>query len=245
MPSWSVSWSAPRTWFVSARLLEIAALLLVLGSAHESWVAFRATGRQFGPNGEILQAGPPLLDRLTMFSLYGTVRAPLAVVLAALLLCGALGVLHLAGTVSNARLLRWEVAGVAALNAVLASILAGVTVLALFGGDPFRADGTVTFETGPGLTEQVLLALPVPVAALLLMAVVGLWWLRLPPEFSEPDDEPVKAKPARLPAPDANSDDIVLDGVEFIEPVERLRPREGSPGDGSTPSGYEDYFRRT
>jgi hypothetical protein len=35
----------------------------------------------------------------------------------------------------------------------------------------------------------------------------------------------------------------VLEGVEYIEPVERLKPRVVH-GDGSTSSGYDDYFKR-
>jgi hypothetical protein len=53
--------------------------------------------------------------------------------------------------------------------------------------------------------------------------------------------EPHRWRPA--PAQDANIDDLTLDGVELIEPVERLQPRGGSD-DGSTASGYDDYFRR-
>ena len=53
--------------------------------------------------------------------------------------------------------------------------------------------------------------------------------------------EPRRWRPS--PAPDANVDDLTLDGVELIEPVERLHPRDGV-GDGSTGSGYDDYFRR-
>jgi hypothetical protein len=90
-----------------------------------------------------------------------------------------------------------------------------------------------------------------------------LWWLRLPAEFDDEDgedrldeagpaaaegDSAPRPRPRRswrpAPAPDANLDDIVLDGVEQIEPVERLHPRETGGGDGSTSSGYDDYFRR-
>jgi hypothetical protein len=101
-----------------------------------------------------------------------------------------------------------------------------------------------------------------PVTALLLLAVAALWWLQLPAEFDEEVDPAVAAARAEAdgdttssrprprarrswrpaPAQDANVDDIALEGVELIEPVERLRPREG--GSGATSSGYEDYLRR-
>ena len=55
--------------------------------------------------------------------------------------------------------------------------------------------------------------------------------------------------PKRRPVPSARErrqadrdDVLLLDGVEQIEPVERLTPREPGSGDGS--SGYDDYFRR-
>ena len=85
---------------------------------------------------------------------------------------------------------------------------------------------------GPGFTELVLDGLDRPGAsACSSWRCAALWWLRLPVEFDAPDEEPRRrrrgaAALAPAPAPDANVDDLTLDGVELIEPVERLQPRE-------------------
>jgi hypothetical protein len=247
-----LDWTPPRTWFVTARLLEVAAAVTVAGSAFQTWQVFQSTTQNFGPNGEISPDGPPFLDRVTLFAMYGFGfgQVPIgALVSCLLLLLGVLAVLHFAQPVSHASLLRWE--GFAIWSAVLLLTLSFVssTAVGLIRGDPNapQDDGTITFDPGPGTTEVLLVGLAQPVVCLLLLGVVAIWWLRLPEEFDEPEDEPVREPHRWRPAPaqDANIDDLTLDGVELIEPVERLQPRDGSSsGDGSTASGYDDYFRR-
>jgi hypothetical protein len=242
-------WTLPRTWFVTARLLEVAALVAVLGLALQNWQVYQST-LGFNDNGQPLTEGPPFLDRVALFAAYGFGfgQTPFASTVACLLVLAVLAVLHFAQPVSHASLLRWEVLAVGGLTLLLNLAFVLATSVALIRGDPNAPEsGTVVYGGGPGFTTVILTGATVPVVCLLLLAVAALWWLRLPVEFEVPDEEPaaVAREPRRwrpAPAPDANVDDLALDGVELIEPVERLHPREG--GDGSTGSGYDDYFRR-
>jgi hypothetical protein len=261
MPSLGRDLSVPRTWFLCVRLLEAAVLALLAGVVLEVWDAFRAASQGVGPfyNDPIAAAEHvSLMQRLMSFTFYGGIfQGPLMLVLAACLLAAAVGVLHLASPVSNARLLRWELLvgwAVAALFVVLRIL---TTAIAMFGHDPNRSDepNVVSYGyQGPSLIEQGLAILVWPVAAGAVLAAAGLWWLRLPAEFDEPEEDLAQREAQRLAAerkatthrttPSADLDDIVLDGVEQIDPIERLEPRRSSFGDGSTSSGYDDYFRR-
>ena len=248
LTSGRLGWPMPRMWFVTARLLEVAAATAVATSAYQNWLGFRTTTQAFGPNGELLPDGPPFLDRVAMFAMYGFGfgQAPLGALVGCLLVLGVLAVLHLARPVGHAALLRWEVFAVWVATVLLNVCLVLATTVGLVRGDPNAPDeGTITYNPGPGATEQLLTGLATPVVCLLLLGLAAIWWLRLPEEFDEPDDEPEQEQRRWRPAPakDANIDDLTLDGVELIEPVERLQPRAGTD-DGSTASGYDDYFRR-
>ena len=241
-------WALPRLWFVTARLLEVAAATATAASAYQIWLVFRSTTQAYGPNGEILPDGPAFLDRVAMFAMYGFGfwQSPLGALVACLLVPGVLAVLHLARPVAHAALLRWEVFAVWVAAVLLNLGLVLATAVGLVRGDPNAPDdGTITYNPGPGATEQLLNGLGMPVVCLLLLGLAAIWWLRLPEEFEEPDDEPEREPHRWRPAPaqDANIEDLTLDGVEQIEPVERLQPRS-STSDGSTTSGYDDYFRR-
>lgn len=243
-----LGWTSPRTWFVTGRLLEVAAVLVIVGSAFQGWLMFETTRQSYGPNGEITPGGPPFLDRVAMFAMYGFgfAQTPVGGLVACLLLLCIVAVLHLAQPVSHASLLRWEVLCVWVGAVLLNTVFVLASVVGLVKGDPNAPeDGAISFDTGPSATEQVLSGLATPLVCLLLLAVSAVWWLRLPAEFDEPEDEPER-QPRRwrpVPAQDANIDDLTLEGVELIEPVERLHPRSAG-GDGSTASGYDDYFRR-
>jgi hypothetical protein len=261
MPSLGRDLSVPRTWFLCVRLLEVTIVVLLAGVMLEVWDAIRAASQGVGPfySDPIAAAEhASLTQRLMSFTFYGGIfQGPLMLVLAAGLLTAAVGVLHLASPVSNARLLRWELLvgwAVAALFAVLRIVTTGI---AMFGHDPNRSEdpNIVSYGyQGPSLVEQGLAILVWPVAAGAVLAVAGLWWLRLPAEFDEPEEDQAQREARRVaaerkaltqrPVPSADLDDIVLDGVEQIEPVEQLEPRRRPFGDGSTASGYDDYFRR-
>jgi hypothetical protein len=139
--------------------------------------------------------------------------------------------------------------------------------LGIVRGDPNApADGVVSYGPGPGFGAQQLAQLPVPLACAVLLSVVWLWWLRLTEEEDGVDAEDgagaaddvrpgdsgqhpeltSAGRPPRRRAAAGDADDlepIVVDEVEQIAPVERLTPREDR-SDGSTASGYDDYFRR-
>jgi hypothetical protein len=247
-----LDWTLPRTWFVTVRLLEVAAAVTVAGSAFQTWEVFRSTSQNFGPNGEVSPDGPPFLDRVTLFAMYGFGfgQVPLvALVFCLVLLLAVLAVLHFAEPVSHARVLRWEACAVWVAVLLLTLCFVVSSAVGLVRGDPNAPettdDSTVTFDPGPSTTEVLLVGLAQPVVCLILLGLAAIWWLRLPEEFDEPEDEPVREPHRWRPAPaqDANVDDLTLDGVELIEPVERLQPRGGGD-DGSTASGYDDYFRR-
>ena len=252
LTSGRLDWSLPRTWFVTARVLEVTAGVALASSAYQSWLVFRTSTQAFGPNGEVLPAGPPFLDRIALFAIYGTGfgQSPVSAFLACLLVPAVLAVLLFAQPVAHSALLRWEVLAVGSVVVLLNVFLLASAAVGLVRGDPNApADGTATYYGGPNPTEQVLNGVPIPVICLLLMGLSAIWWLRLPDEFDESDAEPdgERARERRrwrpAPAQDANIDDLTLEGVELIEPVERLQPRGGG-SDGSTASGYDDYFRR-
>jgi hypothetical protein len=249
LSTFRVRWTPPRTWFVTARLLEVAAAVSLVGAVWLSWQVFQSTSQAFGPNGQPTPTGPSFLDRVTQFAMYGLGygQAPIGGIVASLLVLAVLAILYFAQPVSHASVLRWEVFAVWVVGALHALVVVAAVVVALVHGDPTAPEeGTVTFNPGPGFAEVLVSGATLPVLCLLLLSVSAIWWLRLPIDFEAPDDEPEKpSRPPRRrrPAPDANIDDLTLDGVELIEPVERLQPREAG-GDGSTASGYDDYFRR-
>jgi len=260
MPSLGRALSVPRTWFLTVRLLEVGAVVLLVGVGLEVWNAFQASAGglegYFGdPN--LAPRHVSLMQRVMAFAFYGGIyQGPVMLVLVAFLLAGGVAVLHLATPVSNARLLRWELLvgwSVAALFVLLRVV---TTVIAMFAHDPNRSDdpNVVSGYQGPSLLENGLAILIWPFAAGAVLIAAGLWWLRLPADFDEPEEDQLQREARRLAAEQrarthrsvttSDLDDMVLDGVEEIDPVERLEPRRSSYGDGSTTSGYDDYFRR-
>lgn len=261
MPSLGRELSVPRTWFLSVRLVELAVVALLVGAGLEMWQAFQASSQGLGPySGDPTLGADPvsLMQRLMAFAFFGGIfQGPVLLLLAACLLVAAVGVLHLAKPVSNAGLLRWELLVGWSAVALLVLVRVLTTAVAMFGHDPNRSqDPNVVYGyQGPSLVAQGVAILVWPVAAGAVLTVAALWWLRLPQEFDEPEEDAAQREArqaaaerrARLhqPAPSADLDDIVLDGVEQIDPVERLEPRHRVLGDGgSTSSGYDDYFRR-
>ncbi|HEV7195469.1 MAG TPA: hypothetical protein VGN19_05990 [Pedococcus sp.] len=233
----------PRLWFVTVRVSELAAVALVVGAALELWTAFQTSAQIPSADGTP-GATPSFMRRIVTTAFYsGVFRTPLNLVLAALLVGFAVGVLVTAKPVWNARLLRWEV--LATWGVVSASVLtvALINTIAMFGDSPFASTdpSVVSVDAGPSLLQQGLTALAWPVAAGLVLVGGGLWWLRLSPET---DPVPAPGSERRVPDPPAQGDGITIDGVEQIEPVDRSTHPEAPGGNGATTSGYEDYFRR-
>jgi hypothetical protein len=268
MPSWRPPWSEPRTWFLTVRLLEGAVLVLVVGTVLTAYHGWRQV-ELMGPSGIDGQPDPlSLWQKITVAVAYGgfSGAGTAGLVVSAVLVGVAVAVLYRVRPVSHARLLRWELLALGTAQLLVSLVHTFAWVLVAFTRDPFNQQGTITdgdtvttvdVYDGPSRVATALMNLGLPVTSIVVLAVAALWWLRLPAEFDEEDevpdgdadgDEVPRPRPRRswrpARAPDANLDDIVLDGVEQIEPVERLHPRETGPGDGSTSSGYDDYFRR-
>jgi len=260
MPSLGRALSVPRTWFLTVRLLEVGVVVLLVGVGLETWSAFQVSAGglegYFGdPN--LASRDVSIMQRVMAFAFYGGIyQGPMMLVLVAFLLAGGVAALHLAAPVSNARLLRWELLVGWSAAALFVLLRVVTTVVAMFGHDPNRTDdpNVVYGYRGPSLFENGLAILVWPVAAGAVLTAAALWWLRLPAEFDEPEEDQLERESRRLAAEQrarthrsvstSDLDDMVLDGVEEIDPVERLEPRRSSYGDGSTTSGYDDYFRR-
>ncbi|QGN56861.1 hypothetical protein [Nostocoides sp. HKS02] len=240
--------SMPRLGFVTVRLMEVGALAAIAGAVQELWAAFQSSA-QFSPFGTdgLAPADVPFFRRIVTLAFYsGIFRAPVNLLIGAVLLAVAVGVVVAVRPVSNLRILRWELLVVWALTALVTLTLVVVNALALFGDSPYSSSdpSVVTSNPGPGIVEQAIGGLSVPVATSLLLAAVLLWWLRLPRDPDDPDEPALARRRRHRPEPAAEPDALVLDGVEQIEPVERLHPRAGGAGDGATASGYDDYFRK-
>jgi hypothetical protein len=236
--------SLPRTWFLTARLLEAVAVLLVAGAAYELWLGWNVPQDYYttDPNEDA-----PLMPRLVNMALFSAFRGPLNLMLAALAVAAVVAILLRAQPVSQARILRWEALG-AGLAAGLLALLHVVVlvVVGLFGGESMGGPGFV----GPDLMSQVFTSAPWPIASLLVVVTAAVWWLRLPAEFEDlPGEQPVRGPgdaEDEAVVDRAIADDSPFGGpVEQIEPVERLHLRERPGSDGSTVSGYDDYFRRS
>lgn len=235
----------PRLWFVTVRVSELAAVALVVGAALELWTAIQASAQIPSADGTPGATASFMRRTVTVAFYSGVFRTPLNLVLAALLVGFAVGVLVSAKPVWNARLLRWEVLATWGVVSVSVLTLVLINTIAMFGDSPFASTdpSLVSVDAGPSLVQQGLTALAWPLAAGLVLVAAGLWWLRLSPE-TDPVPASVPAAPRRVPDPPAEDDGITIDGVEQIEPVDRPTLHEAPGGDGATTSGYEDYFRR-
>ena len=312
--------STSRQWFVTLRLVEVAALALLVGTCIQLWFSWSVTA-DFDPfgDGEATTPDIPFMSRVTSLVFFNDQRLTFVslVVVAAVVALGVAVLLH-RGPVANARLVRWELLALWSGAMVVALVVVAFHVIALFGQDPYatQPDGTtITDPQGfrPNMLVQLLAGVSWPAAGALFLVASGLWWLRLPSDLEEDeedeeeegnegneavegnealedrdaagereDDEtragaadrdrppgdragrngagpdprrprhPVGSRPrpgqrsrARSRRRDEDRDDVlVLDGVEQIEPVERLTPRHSGSDDGGTSSGYDDYFRR-
>jgi hypothetical protein len=235
----------PRLWFVTVRVSELAAVALVVGAALELWTAFQTSAQIPSPDGTP-GAPPSLMRRIVTMAFYsGVFRTPLNLVLAALLVGFAVGVLVSAQPVWNARLLRWEVLATWSVVSLSVLSVSMINAIAMFGDSPFASadPAVVSVDAGPSLLQQGLTTLAWPVAAGLVLIAAGLWWLRLSPESDPVLPPPAERRvPDRLPVED--EDLVTIDGAEQIDPVDRLPAQESRRDDGATASGYEDYFRR-
>ena len=275
MPSWRPDWTPARTWFVTVRVLEAAAALLVLGQVLDAVTAWRqvvAFGPT-GPDGTVLHL--TFLQHVTAFAQTSVYRpVVLSALFTALVVLAGVAVLHRVRPVSHARLLRWELLVLGAVQLLVALVGVAASVVSMFARNPFETapdPGTVTVWTGPGPIELGLVGLGPSVATAAVLAVAVLWWVRLPAEFEEDgvaaledaapgDDSAVtddgngsgvrdaasagRRRPRRRALAGGGADDSIV-----LDGVEEIAPVERlSPvegGDGATASGYEDWLRRS
>ncbi|MDR6861918.1 hypothetical protein [Phycicoccus sp. 3266] len=275
MPSWRPDWTPARTWFVTVRVLEAAAALLVLGQVLDAVTAWRqvvAFGPT-GPDGTVLHL--TFLQHVTAFAQTSVYRpVVLSALFTALVVLAGVAVLHRVRPVSHARLLRWELLVLGAVQLLVALVGVAASVVSMFARNPFETapdPGTVTVWTGPGPIELGLVGLGPSVATAAVLAVAVLWWVRLPAEFEEdgvaaledaapgddsavPDDgngsgvrdaaSAGRRRPRRRALAGGGADDAIV-----LDGVEEIAPVERlSPvegGDGATASGYEDWLRRS
>ena len=197
MPSWRPDWTPARTWFVTVRVLEAAAALLVLGQVLDAVTAWRqvvAFGPT-GPDGTVLHL--TFLQHVTAFAQTSVYRpVVLSGLFTALVVLAGVAVLHRARPVSHARLLRWELLALGAAQLLVALVGVVASVVSMFTRNPFETapdPGTVTVWTGPGPVELGLVGLGPSVATAAVLAVAALWWVRLPAEFEEDEADEADA----------------------------------------------------
>ncbi|MDF2092916.1 hypothetical protein P0Y31_11220 [Knoellia sp. 3-2P3] len=212
---------------VAVRLLEVAAVLLLVLAVFEVRESYLMAGQE--PDPTTMQTRPDAFSwgRLAMAVGYSVFRAPLSLMVAGGLLVGATAVLADRRPVVSAAVLRWEVAAVGAVAVLL-------TLCHLVAGAAWAwtmaPEGVSDFDT----PLQRSSALAWPLVALVLQALFVLWWLRLG------DGAPVVATDA-APVREAASDP---EAVETLAPAEPTEHVEWIAPDGATTNGYDDYFRR-
>ena len=297
MPSWG-EMTTPRQWFVTVRLVEVAALAMLVTVGIQLWSAWASTA-DFDPFGANPTSNPeiPFMSRVTSVVFFNDLRSTFfALVAVAAVVALGVGAL-LRAPVTNGRLLRWELLALWGVAMAMAVVTIAFHVLALFGQDPFASQGepqTIPPDDSyrPSMLLQLVAGAAWPVAGALCLAASGLWWMRLPSDLESADerdveddlaedldalddsidderederedelagpgdgprDRAVGAARGRVPRRSAptprqrrqadREDVLLLDGVEQIEPVERLTPRDSGRDDGATSSGYDGYFR--
>ena len=175
--------SAAGTWFLTVRVAEVGVLVLVVSALLDARSAWQVGAQYTGDEG--LGSATPevsLMQRITGMALFGGYRGPVSLLVVAMVLAGLLVVLHRCQPVRHTRVLRWEWLSLWAVATLLAFVASAVCLIALFGDDPYASDepGVVRGSVGPGFHEQVIGSLSWPLASLLLLLPLGLWWARLP-----------------------------------------------------------------
>lgn len=174
-----------RLLVVSTRLLAAASVLTTVALAVNTWLGWQQIGQSYGPDGTPTAGEMSFTTKVSMAVFESSFRpAGLQLVLAGMLLAGAVAALHRHPSGSRAGSLRWEVlgAGLVALVVVIVLLLAHLFVIAA----PAGGDDDPSWFVGPQSIEQVALAnLMTLGAALVVLVVVALFWLRL---GTVPDD---------------------------------------------------------
>ncbi|KGN36042.1 hypothetical protein N798_01060 [Knoellia flava TL1] len=183
--------STERLVGVTARLLAAAAVLVAIGLGLVARIMWQQTGQSFGEDGTPTDLGMDLATRITLMVFETGYRPlPMQALLASVLLAAAVAAFHRKAASARLGSLRWEVlgAGVVVLVAVVVLFLAHLYVLTA-DDSASRASGYL----GPQSVTPLLLGnVSILIAALGVMAVATLWWLRsgpLPDDADESADE--------------------------------------------------------
>jgi hypothetical protein len=221
-----------RFRMVVVRLLEVAVALVLAVTALELWGGYRIVTQQPGGPTGMLQPDASIWAVLVEAVTFLSYRGPMSLLFAAVLLLGATAVLAAPGPVAIARVLRWEMAGLGAVTALLSAVhlTAGVARLVMADPEPGGPFDSRLIESG---------AMVWAAAVLVLLAAFLLWWLRLGAQVEDLEEEPVVAS--------AESEDPAPTVVEQIEAAERPETLPRVPPvspDGSTDNGYDEFFRR-
>lgn len=224
---------------VSARLLAVGSVLTTVGLGLTTWAGWQQIGQSYGPDGTPTTGNVDFADRVSIAifqSSFGPGGVQLS--LAAVLLTGAVLALHLHPTRSRLRSLRWEVlgAGVVTLIPTVVLVLGNLYVVTA----PADGDGDGSEFVGPQpMTEVALNNLTTLTAALLVLVIAGLWWLRLgtaPDEVG--DDEVEDTEP---PVEPENEDDDES-GPGALVAVQRS-PHPDHPAHSAFDEPARDYSR--
>jgi hypothetical protein len=195
MPSWG-ELSTPRQWFVTVRLVEVAAVAMLVALGIQLWSAWASTA-DFDPFAAIPTSGDPtipFMSRVTSVVFFNDLRPTFfALVVVAGVVALGVGVL-LRGPVANGRLVRWELLALWGVAMAVAVLVFTFHVLALFGQDPyasqFEPQPTPPDESyRPNMLVQLVAGAAWPVAGALCLAASGLWWLRLPSDLESADED--------------------------------------------------------
>lgn len=240
--------SGARFRLVVVRLLEVAVTLVLTVAALELWGGYRLVTQQPGGATGMLQAGSSGWAVMVEVVTFLSFRGPMSLVFAAVLLLGAMGVLAVPGPVAIARILRWELAALAAVTALLSTVhlAGGVARIVMADPQPGQPFDSRLIESG---------AMVWAAADLVLLAAFLLWWLRLRSEVGDVEGEPVAGSTDSADADPNRELDRDRDDARGAEPTvveqiaaaERPEPAPRVPHlspDGSTSNGYDEYFRR-
>lgn len=199
------SMSTERLLGVTARLMSAAAVLVVVGLGLVTRSGWKQVGLSYGSDAPI-DGEIPFTARVAIAVFESGFRpAALQLTVAAVLVAGAVATLQFHPDRPRIGSPRWEVlgAGCVVLVAVVVFVSAHVFVVAA----PESIDGEVSNYIGlQPMTEAAVTNLMPMTAALLVLAVGALWWVRLG-----------RTTNVEKPEDDTAPDDTTSDDGEFVD----------------------------
>lgn len=237
------TWSDARTLVLLVRLLEVAALLLLLTAAQAMWHSWGGPSldQAFGFH------EPPVLARA--WSLVLNQFAPsMGIGFAALLLAASLLAIRGLRPLASAAGMRIELAALVILGFLLQSAM--VVAVAVVAVVPYSDTlGPSPLAIGEDRGTVILTSAAWPTAALLAYVALGLGWSLLRSDADELAEAPPGPGGASAAADEQAGEEVVRKagppGVERLDPAAGNEPIDRLSPDGSTANGYDEFFRRT